>query len=467
MTQQKTLKEKISIFLAGDYHVLENIDVVEALPSIIVNILEKNRLVERLIAGLACGMSSNEASVRQQCGSCLAETAKLLEEKEIRPLLEKLNISLNDIAGNFHNGSTENIGKTGAKVIAANPGERKPIPRKTEQKNDSVANREQQIFLLHHNGSTDEAKRQIVDLIASCAVNKDFKNADRLRERIYELDPMALTEIVRTGEIIEEEKSGAIDSGLLETWSNLLNVLSPDEFNSLYFMMENRELEDGETLVPQGTGNDELFFINSGSVRISYFQTGTGGDREIFLENLENGQIGAENFFNASLWTVSLTAVQKTQISILRRDDLPLLEERNPGIVSKLREYSSRFINIAELLSRKGLDRRIYERYKVRRTVHFDITGKSGGVSSSFNGAMADISQGGFCFLVRIINKENSRFLLGRNIRVTIPLTQGGEQEVEGTIIGVELRDGVHGQFSGHVKFINILERQTLKCIIE
>lgn len=278
---------------------------------------------------------------------------------------------------------------------------------------------------------------------------------------------MALTEILQTEEIIEEEKSGAIDGNLLQTWSNLLNILTQDEFTNLYLMMEKREIKTGETLVSQGTKNDELFFINRGALRISYFQTGTGGDKEIFLENLGCGQIAVENFFNASLWTVSLTAVEKTQISILKRDDLALLEAKNPGIESKLREFSMRSFNIAGLLNRKGLDRRAHERYRVRRTIHLEVTGKAGQVFSRFNGAMADISQGGISFLVRIINKENSRLLLGRDIRVTIPLTQGGEQKVEGTIIGVQLRDGIHGDFSGHVKFNCVLERIPLKMIIE
>jgi CRP-like cAMP-binding protein len=313
----------------------------------------------------------------------------------------------------------------------------------------------------------DEAKRQLLELIASCARKKDFKNAERLRERIYEIDPMALTEILQSGEIIEEEKSGAIDQDLLETWSGLLNVLTQDEFNDLYFTMEKREIRTGEILVSQGTTNDELFFINKGSLRISYFQIGTGGDKEIFLEDMESGQIAVENFFNATLWTVSLTTVQKTQISILKREDLERLEKKNPGIGSKLHGYCMRSFNIAGLLNRKRLDRRAYERYKVRRKIHLEITGKSGSVCSNFDGAMADISQGGFCFVVKILHKENSRLLLGRDIRATIPLSQGGEQKVDGTVIGLQLRDSINCDFSGHVKFKNVLERQPLKFIIE
>jgi hypothetical protein len=48
MTQQASLKEKINSFLSGEYQVLEDRNVIEALPSIIVNLLEKNRIAEQL-----------------------------------------------------------------------------------------------------------------------------------------------------------------------------------------------------------------------------------------------------------------------------------------------------------------------------------------------------------------------------------------------------------------------------------
>ena len=395
----------------------------------------------------------------------------LLAEKETGPMMNKLHLSLKAIQqGEYGDRMPKNGRNKAAKTITADDNRveaKKTFPEKAEAKKDTVALMEERIFQLQRNGNTDEAKRQLVELITSCARKKDFKNAERLRERIYEIDPMALTEILQSGEIIEEEKSGAMDQDLLETWSGLLSVLTQDEFNDLYFTMEKREIKTGEILVSQGTTNDELFFINRGALRISYFQIGTGGDKEIFLENMESGQIAVENFFNATLWTVSLTAVQKTQISILRREDLERLEKKNPGIGSKLHGYSMRSFNIAGLLNRKRLDRRAHERYKVRRKIHLEITGKSGCVHSSFDGSMADISQGGFCFVVKIINKENSRLLLGRDIRATIPLSQGGEQKVDGTVIGLQLRDSINCDFSGHVRFKNVLERQPLKFIIE
>jgi hypothetical protein len=192
-----------------------------------------------------------------------------------------------------------------------------------------------------------------------------------------------------------------------------------------------------------------------------------GGEKELFLKNLDSGEIAGENFFNASVWTVSLTAVQPTLISVLKRKSLVQLEERIPGIESKLRDYYSRSSDIASLLNKKGMDRRVHDRHKVERKIHLQITGDKGKILSSFNGEMTDLSQGGLSFFVRITKKENSRLLLGRNIRVSIPLSTGGEVHLSGTVIGVQVFDLVHSDYSVHVKLNTPLERQDQQTILD
>lgn len=476
MIQQTSLKEKLNTFLSGDHRVLLDQKVAKTLPPTITKILEsgKKHVAERLIEQLIAGLENREISVRQNCGKCLAETANLLASKEMWRFLDKLLPSLKIIhQGISDNGLTENIRASAGKVITAaethaHGGKpKKSPPHKTGSKKDTIALREEQIFHLAQSGNKEEAKRQLFDLVISCAKRKDFSNAERLRERIYEIDPMALMEIIHSGEIIEEEKSGSIDKDILQIWSGLLKVLSSGEFNALYHVMEVRNIKPGETLVYQGTKNEELFFINRGCIRVSYFQTGTGGEKELFLKNLSSGEVAGENFFNATVWTVSLTALQSSQISILKRNELTRLEGKNPGIESKLRDYYARSIDIATLLNKKGIDRRSHERFKLERKIHLQITGNKRKVLSSFNGEMSDISQGGLSFIVRISKKENSRLLLGRNIKAIIPLNSGGEKKLHGTIIGVQIYDLIHSDYSVHVKFKSEVERHNLQTIME
>ncbi|MBU0908254.1 MAG: cyclic nucleotide-binding domain-containing protein [Proteobacteria bacterium] len=135
---------------------------------------------------------------------------------------------------------------------------------------------------------------------------------------MYEIDPMALMEIIQSGDIIEQEKKGAISKGHVEIWTNLFQALSSEEFNSLYHEMEERTYKPEEIIVAQGEKNDGLFFINHGSVRVTY----SGGEKELFFKNMGKGEIVGENFFNPSVWTVSLTARQQTSISVLKLDSL-------------------------------------------------------------------------------------------------------------------------------------------------
>ncbi|MDW7773455.1 MAG: cyclic nucleotide-binding domain-containing protein [Desulfobulbaceae bacterium] len=472
--QQSSLQEKLKSFYGGEYQVLLDRNVTGALPATILHLLdtEKDRVAERLIELLITGLSNSEASIRKMCGSCLVQTAALLTENKIWGQLDKLIPSLRIMQQDEPDVDLpENVRGSAAKIIAAaenrNAVKKPAVPVQNNEKKDDLAVREEQIFHLHRAGNIDEAKQQLFELVVACARKKDFRNAERLQERIYEIDPMALKEIVQSGEIIEEEKSGAIDKDLLQVWFRLLQTLTLDEFNSLYLTMAQRIINAEEILVSQGTKNDEVFFIHSGSLRISYFQTGAGGGKEIFLENLSSGEIACENFFNATFWTVTLTAVQQVRISILKQDDLTQLEQKHPGIESKLLDYYIRSMNIAQLLNRKGLNRRVHERFKVKRKIQLQITGKQEKVLSSFKGDLDNISLGGLSFNVMITKKENSSLLLGRNISATIPFSHWGEEKVCGKVIGVHFHDRINDNYSVHIKFNNELDRNTLKLIIE
>jgi hypothetical protein len=89
----------------------------------------------------------------------------------------------------------------------------------------------------------EAALKLIFDLIERCVQEKDFAEAETLRDRIYDVDPMALNEIIRSGEIIEEAKSESIDEGHRNIWSKLYSTLTTEEANALYFAMKERTYE--------------------------------------------------------------------------------------------------------------------------------------------------------------------------------------------------------------------------------
>ncbi len=469
-----TVQEELSRLLSGDHQVLLNREIAGLLPETVVRLIErgKQNVAERLVDRIITGLGHKNADLRRTCAACLTAVAKQFACRDDRQRFARLLPHLKTVQqGRTGDGLTDEIRAAAGKVIAAaGRGSEKiscPSPAQEMKKKDTIAIREEQIFSLAESGNQDEAKRQLFDLVVSCAKKKDFRNAERLRDRIYEIDPMALMEIIQSGEIIEEEKKGSITRDHLEVWAALLRELSSEEFNAMYHEMEERSYSPEETIVSQGATNDELFFINHGSVRVSCFQQGAGGRKELFVKNLAGGEIAGENFFNVSVWSVSLTAEQQTKVFVLKRADLARLEEKIPGIESKLRDYCARSSDIAALLKKKGMDRRVHDRYRLERKIHLQITGERGKILSSFRGELADISQGGLSFVVRITRKENSRLLLGRNIKASIPLSIGREEHLHGTVSGVQSFDLVHSDYSVHVKFDSPLDRQDLQTILD
>lgn len=464
MAQQQltNLQDALNRLLRGEHKVLLDQGLIGPLPETLLRLIDnqKTPAVEKLLEQIQLASRSVDKDIRQAASSGLVTIATRLAQAKHWDVLDKTVASLKTIAGSP--AYPEEL-RTAAAKAAQMAQTRQSIVEKPEaapqKPKDTLTLREEQIFQLVAKGNKDVAKKQLFDLVVACARKKDFFNAERLRERIYEIDPMALMEIIQSGDIIEEEKSGAISKDHLEIWTKLLTVLSTEEFNSLYHEMEERSYKPEETIVAQGAKNDELFFINHGSVRASYM----GGDKELFLKNMGSGEIAGENFFNASVWTVSLTAQQQTSISVLKREKLVRLEQRIPGIESKLIDYYNRSSDIYAAMKKKGMDRRTHERFKVEGKIQLQIVDDKDRILSSFRGELTDISQGGLSFFIRITKKENSRLLLGRSIKAGIPVRGGQDMVLRGTVIGVQAFDLVLSDYSVHVKFKNELTRGDLK----
>ena len=328
---------------------------------------------------------------------------------------------------------------------------------------DKVGIHEAAIFRIARTGNKKKATRQLFKLIVACVKTKDFQNAERLRERFNEIDPMAISEIIRSEELIEQEKNGVERPQYLDVWSDLLDELSSEEFSAIYHELENRSLQAEELLVGQGADNDELFFINHGEIKAFYKQDG----REIFIKSLQGGEIAGENFFDASMWTISLRALAPSQISILKRSSFSRWQEAFPGLEDKLKEFYKRSNNIQDLLDRKGLNRRVYERYQLSREAQFQITDGNGKpIGRGFQGKLINFSKGGLALQIRT-KQENGRVLLGRKMQIIIPT--GGKTpdlEVIGLVLGIHQVNGKHNECVAHFRFIDPLDQDSLQSVL-
>ena len=337
-------------------------------------------------------------------------------------------------------------------------------PTASKEDSTSVEAREEAIFRQFAQGDKELAKQQLFDLVVATARAGDFKNAERLRERIYEIDNLALSEIIRAGEIIEEEKMAAIKEEDLETWSDLTDRLTSQEFQTVYHELSELRLKTEETVVNQGDKNDALFFITQGSLKVSH-QT---GPHELFITTLNCGQIAGENFFAPSFWTVTLTSLTPSRLLVLKQSTLDAWKEQFPGLRAKLHTYYLACNTIGSLLEKKGLDRRQDQRYDLARKIQVQpVNNRDTPVGHGFRAETTDISRGGLAFLIRISRRENARLLLGRRMQMVLPV--GGKHHAlmfKGIIIGIQPFQVLENDFSVHFKFDHPLDQRKLQSIL-
>lgn len=331
-------------------------------------------------------------------------------------------------------------------------------------KNNPVAARETGILQIAMAGEQAEATSQLFDLIVECVHNKDFYNAERLRERFNEINPNALTEIIQSAELIEQEKSGIQVPGYLETWSNLLRELTAEEFSAIYHELENRELGVDEILVNQGDKNDELFFINHGKIKTFYQKNG----RKVYVKTLAGGDLAGENFFDASVWTISMATQTGSNISILKRSSFVRWQEAFPGLEAKLRAFYNRSNDVQDLLLRKGLNRRAFERYQLARKIGFQIIDNLGNsMGQRFKGRLSDISRGGLAMKFHLAQKKHIRVLFGRKLHISIPVAgKFPELNVYGTVLSISPTEEKENEYKLHFVFDAPMEQEALQQVL-
>ena len=391
---------------------------------------------------------SAEAALKQLVEALGAETASKGAENSVAPPLKK-----------------------SSQKPMVPPAEVKKLKKKTadvpREKDFSRLEQSKQVTALLDKDNKDGARELLSDLVEQKARAGKFGEAEAYREWIMEIDPMALTDIIRAAEIIEEEKIASVDSTHAESWSELYEVLSTEEFAVLYHAMERRSYLNEEPIVTQGSMQSCLYFISQGKVKIHY------KDRrgDALVKVAAKGDIlGAETVFDASVWTVSATCMSRTEVMVLKIKELAKWRDDYPSLESKLSDFCMKSESLRQFFKVSGKDRRHAKRHKVSgRTSNMllDTKGRDTGITSK--GDLFDISAGGISFYLRISRKKNARLLLGRNMRLTVSTeaAPGKQIALEGTIIAVRGHQALENEYSVHVKFVSDLKSNELQGIID
>jgi CRP-like cAMP-binding protein len=322
-----------------------------------------------------------------------------------------------------------------------------------EQRVTTGLPQEQAVRSLLAQGDLEGAKQLLLQLVEKSARGHNFAQADNLREWLIEIAPNAFQEIIKAAEMIDREKVSAIDKGHLEIWSQLYECLSVEEFAILYHDQKHRQYGDGEIIVERGAAQTSLFFINRGKVKLYFDKEG----EEVLVKTMGPGEIfGADTFFNASLWTISVASLGTSDISSLKLGKMQEWSEQYPGLESKLHDFCAKFERIDEYIKKGNKDRRGEDRYQVSgrvATTLVDDRGQSLGINAMVE--LADLSLGGISYQVRISKKENARLLLGRKVQIRMPIGEkpGEFEPLVGDILGVHSVYAVENDYAVHVKF--------------
>ena len=316
---------------------------------------------------------------------------------------------------------------------------------------EDVEGIESEVKVLVDMGQINEAGLLLYEKCIEAAKEKRFEVAEMLKDRILDVNPNALAEVIQAGEIIQEESLTNFSSSHIKVWQDLFDTLTTDEFDSLYNTLKTDDYGAGSVVVEQGTDSPCLYFVNSGQAKLTCFR----GDEEIFLKKIGPGEIiGTDPFFDSSLWTVSLTVLGKVNISKLERQKFLDLLKEYPSLESRLSNFCLQSENVKELLEMSGEDRREYPRFPVSVIVKHTLLDESGVPNTrSFNGEIVDISCGGLSFYIKISSRENSRLLLGRGIQTNIKINENNFAECRGEIVAVRPSKLAEGEFSVHVRF--------------
>jgi len=240
-------------------------------------------------------------------------------------------------------------------------------------------------------------------LIDSCAEKKQFDAADRLREWLITIDSMALTDIIHAADVIDKAKQAAINPEHLAVWKTLTEMLSSEEFSSLYHSMTLRSYAKGKTIVQQGSHARTLLLINKGHVQTQAITQGM----TIPLAAKGAGEvIGAVTFFEASVWTMRARSLG-CELFLLSRTKFDALKEQFPSLEPKLSDFCLSLRSPETNQKKAGSNRRQFQRKKVPGRIGFVVLDTNGNtIGNEAQGNLIDISTGGVAFSIHSSQKK-------------------------------------------------------------
>jgi CRP-like cAMP-binding protein len=307
----------------------------------------------------------------------------------------------------------------------------------------------------------EAAVQLLVELIVKKARERNFDQAEGLRDKLFKVDSMAVNQIVMTGEVIEREKSNAVDKAHLNIWTALYDGLTTEETNALYYGMKLEKIPANHMIYKQGEMRSRLYFVDEGQLKMFYRMK----DKAILLKTLGPGDIFGEDtfFFSDGFCTASVITGSHVKLRVLLKRDLGKLNKKAPGLESKLNDYCLNLESVADLLKAKNLERRIDKRFNLSGKVSVQMLDDKGKPAAKrFKAELLDISASGLAFLMKTTQKA-SDLLLGRNLNMKLTFDElASDLEINrvGTVVAVNREP--FNEYVIHAEFLKSLDVGTM-----
>jgi CRP-like cAMP-binding protein len=290
------------------------------------------------------------------------------------------------------------------------------------------------------NDENEKAVDLLYKLAIQSAKNKDFVNAEAYRDRLYEVDSMALTRIVEVNEVIEAEKSRALTPDIRRMWGPFFKGLTTEEAGSFFFALQEQHFDSEQVILKQGQANNRLYLVHQGNLKVVYQDK----DKEMLIQRLGSGDIfGQDTFFSVNVCTATVKSLSKVKLSYLERKTLENLKSALEFLESNLKKVCLSGASTFDLLRKRGIDRRSYRRINLQTkiTVQLLSADSKAVMRRPLTAELWDISKIGLSFYFQSKSRDAVRRLLGRTLGISFSLLVGGKYKdvkVTGVVQGVD-----------------------------
>jgi len=316
----------------------------------------------------------------------------------------------------------------------------------------------------------DAVVKTLYEGIVRYVNQKKFREAEGLRNQLMKIAPMALSEIFSSGELIEQKKTMGMDSERIKPWTGLYDNFNPGESVAFYYALSDMDVKADIPLFSQGEFDDKLYFVQSGQLKLSYYDTELG--RHFSYGDLRKGDVaGADAFFSFSCHTSTLTPVVDSQLLFLEKSVYDSLIAENPAFESKLIRFFTEHTKTCNLSSKRGQARRVHKRYPVSLNAQVQMSDPEGKRiigKEMINVRTVDISGGGLCYVVQNLKKQEAEQLHQKWVQINVQYKKDHVfQEMKALAQIVSLKLLPFEECSVHVKFKKAVDEKRIQEMVQ